>query len=51
MGSLILYGFLMGVNLIIGTLCMFDYMKYKQGIMPTGKSELTRKQIRRDFTN
>lgn len=30
MGSLILYGFLMGVNLIIGTLCMFDYMKYKR---------------------
>ena len=29
MGSLILYGFLMGVNFIIGTLCMFDYMKYK----------------------
>ena len=23
----------------------------KQGVMPTGKSELTRKQIRRDFTN
>jgi hypothetical protein len=30
MSSLILYGFLMGVNLIIGTLCMFDYMKYKR---------------------
>ncbi len=45
MGSLILYGFLMGVNLIIGTLCMFDYMKYKR------KNQLTRKQIRRDFTN
>lgn len=24
---------------------------YKPGVMPTGKGELTRKQIRRDFTN
>lgn len=24
---------------------------YKPGVMPTGKSELTKKQIRRDFTN
>ena len=30
MDSLILYGFLMGFNFIIGTLCMFDYMKYKR---------------------
>lgn len=30
MSSLILYGFLMGFNFIIGTLCMFDYMKYKR---------------------
>jgi len=30
MSSLILYGFLMGVNLIIAILCMFDYMKYKR---------------------
>jgi len=31
------------------TSCATRY--YKQGVMPTGKSELTRKQIRRDFTN
>ncbi len=30
MSSLILYGFLMGFNFIIGTLCMFDYMRYKR---------------------
>lgn len=30
MSSLILYGFLMGFNFIIGMLCMFDYMKYKR---------------------
>jgi hypothetical protein len=30
MDSLILYGFLMGFNFIIGALCMFDYMKYKR---------------------
>ena len=27
------------------------YKHYKPGVMPTGKGELTRKQIRRDFTN
>ena len=30
MSSLILYGFLMVFNFIIGTLCMFDYIKYKR---------------------
>ena len=30
MSGLILYGFLMAFNFIIGTLCMFDYMKYKR---------------------
>ena len=27
------------------------YKHYKPSVMPTGKGELTRKQIRRDFTN
>lgn len=29
--------------------CGVNY--YKPGVMPAGKSELTRKQIKRDFTN
>jgi hypothetical protein len=30
MSSLILYGFLMGFNFIIGALCMFDYLIHKR---------------------
>jgi len=45
------------MKLLIGALTLLlisacsNHRYYKPSVMPTGKSELTKKQIRRDFTN
>lgn len=42
------------ILIIIGVLTLtscYNYRKYKPTVMPSGKSKLTKKQIRRDFTN
>jgi len=44
-------GKLLFISTILLGLSACKVRYYKPGVMPTGKGELTRKQIRRDFTN